>query len=144
MQEGIKKGLLNILQYQDELEIGLKFICFILKHKLFFIEDLEILIKQLYKFHEKFIVEIKSSNEEEILTWLELFSNFCEIFYLIGAAYNDEVLNEYFETGKFIHQFIHIKNEHGKLLFQMILKSCNIICKHYNAISILNKKKKYN
>ena len=41
-----------------------------------------------------------------------------------------------------MHQFIHVKNEYGKLLFQMILKSCNIICKHYNAISIINKKKK--
>ena len=41
---------------------------------------------------------------------------------MIGANYNDQVVEEYFETGEFKHPFIHFKSEHGKLLLKMILK----------------------
>ncbi len=56
---------------------------------------------------------------------------------MIGANYNDQVIEEYFETLEFKHHFIHFKSEHGKLV-KKILKSCIIVSFHYNWYSIDN------
>ena len=131
MEIGIQKNLLNVLEFQDELEIGLKFICFILKKMLLSLKDLKELIKILYGIHEKFITGIKFTDLDIISTWLDLFNAFAEIFYMIAASYNDLVVEDYLKTGRFDNSFIHCKSEHGSLLYKMIVKSCLIVTKHY-------------
>ena len=143
LEYGFEKNLINLLEYPEEFNFSLKFICFVLKQKLLLIDDLEKLIKQMYNIFKKFYNSIlKFNNEELIDICLNAFISFIEIFYIIGVDYNDQVIEEYFDTGKYNHSFIHVKSHHGKLLFQMVLKASILISRHYNIISNVNDTKK--
>ena len=139
IEYGLDKNLINLLEFTEEFNISLKFITFVLKHKLLLINDLEKLIKHLYNIFTKYYNSIlKFNNEELIDICLDSFNTFTEIFYIIAVDYNDQVIEEFLDTKKFKHCFIHVKCQHGKLLFQMILKSSILISKHYNIISNVN------
>ena len=130
MEIGIQNDLLNVLEFQDELEIGLKFICFILKRMLLNLKDLEKLIKFLYNIHDRFISGIKFDNIDTISTWLDIFNAFTEILFMVSVNYNDLVIEEYLNNNK-SNSFLHTKSESGQLLFKMIIKSCVVVNKHY-------------
>ena len=138
---GLKKNIFNFINFQDELEMGLRVIGFALKRKLFNIEDLEILIKLINNFYECVLDSIPINEETEKI-WLGLFSSLSDIFLMIGIDYNDQVVEEYFDKGKFNHNFIHVLSQHGQILFQMILKSHFAVVQHYQMISN-EKKRKY-
>ena len=124
--------MLNVIEFQDEIEIGLKFICFILKRMLLNLKDLEKLIKFLYNIHDRFISGIKFDNIDTISTWLDIFNAFTEILFMVSVNYNDLVIEEYLNNNK-SNSFLHTKSESGQLLFKMIID-----IEHYLKIRILN------
>ena len=143
LEYGFEKNLINLLEYPEEFNFSLKFICFVLKQKLLLIDDLEKLIKQMYNIFKKFYNSIlKFNNEELIDICLNAFISFIEIFYIIGVDYNDQVIEEYFDTGKYNHSFIHVKSHHGKLLFNpsiaigfSLFIFCSSLCENPEMIS---------
>ena len=98
----------QIINFQDELEMGIRVIGFALKRKLFNINDLELLIKLINNFYECVLDSIPINEETEKI-WLGLFSSLSDIFLMIGIDYNDQVVEEYFEKGKF-YQMIKKEN----------------------------------
>ena len=133
MIKGLEKQIFNIITFQDELQMGLRLICFALKRKLFNMEDLEKLIKLINDFNDNLFNSIPFNEDTEKI-WLGAFSCLSEIFLMIGIDYNDQVIEEYFDKGKFEHNFIHVLSEHGQILFQMILKAHFAVVKHYQII----------
>ena len=138
---GLKKKIFSFINFQDELEMGIRVIGFALKRKLFNINDLELLIKLINNFYECVLDSIPINEETEKI-WLGLFSSLSDIFLMIGIDYNDQVVEEYFEKGKFYHNFIHVLSQHGQILFQMILKAHFAVVQHYQILSN-DKKRKY-
>ena len=129
-----------IEENQDEFEIGLKYLCFMLKRMIFTKGDIIKLINSLYKFHSKFF-EYINSEKNNIYSLLDIFMGLAEIFYMITVSYNDIIVSEYLEATKEekveieeITDFIHTKSDYGSLLFKMVLKSCDIMKKHYLLI----------
>lgn len=145
MEIGFQKNILNIMEFQDELEIGLQYIAFLIKRMLFSKNQLEQLIKSLYPVYERFIFGINLKDENVFSTWVDIFKAFCEVFYLIAVNYNDLIIEEYLDKNlqkkskedKFNLHFIHYQSEYGELLFKMIVKSCIVLAKHFELIDEL-------
>ena len=132
----------NIEENQDEFEIGLKYLCFMMKHTLFNKKELIKLIFTLHKFHSKFLDYI-NSEKNNIYSLLDIFTGLAELFFMITICYNDLTVEEHLQTLntdtseddlESVDDFIHSKSEHGNLLFKMVLKSCDILTKHYLLI----------
>ena len=140
MIKGLNKNLFNIINFQDEIEMGLRLICFVLKRKLFNMKDLEILIKLINDCNQLLFSSIPFNEDTEKI-WLGSFSCLSEIFLMIGIDYNDQVIEEYFEKGKFEHNFIHVLSQHGQILYQMILKAHFAVVQHYQIIANDKKRK---
>lgn len=136
------KGMnyIKVEENQDEFEIGLKFLCFMMKRLLFDKNDLVLLIKSLDVFHKAFY-EYILSEKNNIYSLLEIFNCVVELCYMICVNYNDLVVEKYlnekgeksFNRNK-IGKFIHEDSEEGEILFRMIVKNCSIITKHYNLL----------
>ena len=121
---------LNIEKNQDEFEIGLKYICFLLKRMAFSNKEFDRLIQSLFSFYEKFF-EYLTGDKSNIYGLLSIFNTLAEIFYLICVQYNDNVVFNYIEKKDKLEGFIHTKSESGNMLFKMVLKSCDMLKKHY-------------
>ena len=78
---------LNIEKNQDEFEIGLKYICFLLKRMAFSNKEFDRLIQSLFSFYEKFF-EYLTGDKSNIYGLLSIFNTLAEIFYLICVQYN--------------------------------------------------------
>ena len=133
---------INLDKIAYEFEVGLKYICFILKKMLFTKIELIKLVHHLFIFFNKFYDYIKSKNPKiELL--LNIFQGIAEIIFMISITYNDYAVMEYLykykntisiEDIKSIDDFIHIKSLCGSALFQIILKSCDIIRNYYERL----------
>lgn len=138
MTKGMK--FIKVEENQDEFEIGLKFLCFMMKRFLFDIKDLILLIKSLDHFHSEFYLYIMSE-KNNIYCLIEIFNCLVELFYMICVNYNDLIIEKYLnEKGEKsfnkneIGNFIHLNSEYGEMLFRMVLKNCSIITKHFNIL----------
>ena len=141
LSELMTKGMnyLNIEENQDEFEIGLKFICFILKHILLSKEELNALVSSINiffnKFYERFI-----NDKSQIYVELNIFSALAEILLEITITYNDLVLDQYFTEEKST-SFIH-KNQSegvdntssGEMIFEMLIRCCDVLKMHYDLL----------
>ena len=134
---------LQIEENQDEFEIVLKFICFILKHILLSKEQLNTLVSSIYiffnKFYEKFI-----KDKSNLYMLLNIFSTLSEIFMEITITYNDLVVDQYFTEEKnspFIHKNHREGEENsscGEMIFEMLLRCCDVLKMHYDLLLINN------
>ena len=131
---------LAIEENQDEFEIGLKYICFILKHILLTKNQLNILVSSIYNFFNKFYEELNNV-KSKIYLLINVFSTLAEIFMEITVTYNDLVVDEYF-TENTISSFIH-KNHRteyennicaGEMIFEMLIKCCDVLKMHYDLL----------
>ena len=134
---------LNIEENEEVFEIGLKFICFMIKKMIFTKEDLIKLINSLYSFYEKFFNHF-NSKKSNIFLLIDLFSGLSELFLMISVNYNDMVTMDYldkYESTTNINKielkddFIHVRSEHGNKLFEMIMKSSKLLRKHYDLLN---------
>ena len=146
---------ISIEENEEDFEICLKIICFWIKKMLFTKEDLITLINSMYIFFNKFISHI-NSGKGNIFLLIDLFSGISELFLMISVAYNDIVVMDYLDKYKDVSNinsielkddFIHVTSEHGSKLFEMIMKSCSLIKKHFDLLNrneeiIMNKEKK--
>ena len=141
MSEGI--NLLNIEENEEVFEIGLKFICFMVKKMIFTKDDLIKLINSLYIFFEKFFNHF-NSRKSNIYLLIDLFSGLSELFLMISVTYNDLVVINYldnYENTSNINKielkddFIHVSSEHGNKLFEMVMKCCELLKKHYELLN---------
>jgi hypothetical protein len=89
----ISQGMnyLSIEENQDEFEIGLKIICFMLKRLMLDKDNLIVLIDSLYHFHEKFYEYIMSS-KKNIYSLIDIFNGIIEICFMISITYNDLII----------------------------------------------------
>ena len=113
-----------------------------IKRMIFTKEDLIQLIYSLNKFYSKFN-EYITSDKNNIYSLLDMFMGLAEIFFMITVSYNDIIIINYLDENKKqneknsikeIKDFIHVNSDYGNLLFKMVLKSCDILKKHYNLI----------
>jgi hypothetical protein len=134
---------LSIEEYSEEFEIGLKILCFMMKKMLFTKEDLIKLIDSLYIFFEKFFNHINSV-KCNVFFLIEIFSGLSELFLMISVNYNDIVVMNYldkYEKASNINSielkedFIHQSSEHGNKLFEMIMKSSELLKRHYDLLN---------
>ena len=141
MSEGM--DVLNIEENEEVFEIVLKFICFMVKKMFFTKEDLINLINSLYIFFGKFFTHFNSKNCN-IFLLIDLFSGLSELFLMISINYNDMVVTDYldkYEATSNINKielkddFIHVSSEHGNKLFEMIMKCCKLLRKHYELLN---------
>ena len=131
---------LNIEENQDEFEIGLKFICFILKHMLLNKIQLNTLVTNLYDFFNRFY-ETLVDDRSNIYLLINVFSTLVEIFMEITVTYNDMVIDEYF-TENNIKSFTHKNNRDedennispGAMIFEMLIKCCDVLKMHYDLL----------
>jgi hypothetical protein len=131
---------LNIEENQDEFEIGLKFICFILKHMLLNKIQLNTLVTNLYDFFNRFY-ETLVDDRSNIYLLINVFSTLVEIFMEITVTYNDLVVDEYFTEDKiksFIHKNHRDEDENnicsGEMIFEMLIKCCDVLKMHYDFL----------
>ena len=140
MEIGVK--YLDLENHANEFEIGLKYICFILKRLMFTKIELIKLVHHLFIFFNMFYDYFinKSRNKNKLLN---IFNGLTEIVFLISVSYNDIVVMDYLNKYKKytiidrikpLDDFIHVKSMCGAALYQMILKSCDILGKHYELI----------
>ena len=131
---------LAIEENQDEFEIGLKYICFILKHMLLSKNQLNTLVSSIHAFFKKFYENL-IDDKSKIYYLINIFSTLAEIFMEITVTYNDLVVDEYF-TENNIKSFIH-KNHRdedennicsGEMIFDMLIKCCDILKMHYDLL----------
>ena len=151
----VLKGLCNLItngmnyvsveENQDEFEIGLKLITFMLKRMIFDKNDIILLIDSIYDFHSNFYHYIMSENNN-IYSLIDIFNAIIELCFIISIYYNDLIIEEFLNSKKFdkIGQFIHNKNEHSNKLLTILLKNCDLFSKHYNILVMphLDKKNK--
>ena len=125
-----------------ELEVGLKYLCFILKKMLFTKVELIKFTHLFIMFFNKFYNYIKNKNPN-IYLLLNIFEGIAEIVFMISISYNDLIVMDYLNKYKNetsieninpIDDFIHIKGMVGSSMFQIIIKSCDILKDHYNRI----------
>ena len=132
MIKGMK--LISIEENQDEFEIGLKLICFLIKRLIFNREDLIILINSFEIFHSEFY-EYITNEKNNIYSLINIFNLIVKICYMIGALYNDVVIEEFLNSDEEeVGKFIHSKSDYSCKLLSMILKNCNLISKHYKIL----------
>lgn len=125
---------LPIEENQDEFEIGLKYLCFLLKRMIFNNEELDRLIQSLFLFYGKFF-DYLNKERANIYSLLGILNTTSEIYFLIAVNYNDNIVYDFIELKtKNIEGFIHSKSESKSLLFKMVLKSCDILKKHYSLL----------
>ena len=126
---------ISIEENQDEFEIGLKILCFMLKKLMFNKDDLILLIDSLYGFHEKFY-EYMMTKKNNIYALIDIFNAIIEICFMIAVNYNDVVIEENLENIKsnFPDIFINKTTNHSKKLLTIIFKNCDIITKHYDLL----------
>ena len=140
LEIGVKYLVLE--NHANEFEIGLKYLCFILKKIMFTKDELIILVHHLFIFFNRFYDYFinKSRNKNKLLN---IFNGLAEIIFLISVSYNDIVVMDYLTKYKKyttidgikpLDDFIHVKSMCGNSLYQMILKSCDILRKHYELI----------
>ena len=134
---------INIEENEEDFEICLKIICFWIKKMLFTKEDLIKLINSIYIFFNKFIERIESG-KGNIYLLIDLFSGLSELFLMISVSYNDIIIMNYLDKYKNIsninklelkEDFIHVTSDHGTKLFEMVMKSCYLIKKHYDLLN---------
>ena len=130
------KGMLyiSVEENQDEFEIGLKLICFMLKHLMFNKEDLISLIDSLAIFHDNFY-EYIIKEKNNIYSLTDIFNGIVEICYMIAINYNDLVIEEYLENPeKEIGKFINVKSEYSVKLLSIVFKNCDLFTRHYRLL----------
>ena len=126
---------ISVEENQDEFEISLKIICFMLKRLMFNKEDLVLLINSLYNFYENFY-EYMMSSKNNIYSLVDIFYGIVEICYMISVYYNDLIIEECLESGSDISskKFIITKSSHSNKLLVIIFKNCDIFSKHYDLL----------
>ena len=126
---------ISIEENQDEFEIGLKILCFMLKKLMFNKDDLILLIDSLYGFYQKFY-DYMMVKKKNIYALIDIFYAIIEICFMITVNYNDLVIEENLENIKsnFPDVFIINTTNHSKKLLIMIFKNCDIIKKHYDLL----------
>ena len=133
----ISQGMnyISIEENQDEFEIGLKIICFMLKRLMFNKDNLIVLIDSLYHFHEKFYEYIMSS-KKNIYSLIDIFNGIIEICFMISVYYNDLIIEENLDINQkeFKEKFIITKSEHSNKLLVIVIKNCDILCKHFDLL----------
>ena len=131
------KGMhfISVEENQDEFEIGLKLICFMLKRLMFSQEDLKLLIDSLAAFHARFF-EYIMKEKNNIYSLIDIFNAIVELIFMIAVNYNDLIIEDYLndKNEKEIGKFIHIRSEHKSKLLSIALKNCDLITKHYNIL----------
>ena len=131
------KGMhfISVEENQDEFEIGLKLICFMLKRLMFSKEDLILLIDSMVTFHSKFYNYIMKE-KNNIYSLIDIFNAIIEICYMISVNYNDIIIEDYLDNKKTkeIGKFIHSKNDHSNKLLSIALKNCDLMTKHYKIL----------
>ena len=150
----ITKGMnyVSIEENQDEFEIGLKLITFMLKRMIFDKNDLILLINSIYDFHANFHKYIMSE-ANNIYSLIDIFNGIIEICYIISVYYNDLIIEEYLDNKNLnqelnlndinnIGKFIHSKSEHSIKLLTILLKNCDLFTKHYHILIKPNLDKK--
>ena len=146
MEVGFKYTNVEKLAY--EFEVGLKYICFILKRMLLTKDKLIQLTHYLINFFTKFYEYYKKKNPK-IEHLLNIFQGIAEIVLMIAVSYNDLVIMDYLtkyknesniEDIKSLDDFIHIKSIAGSALFEIIIKSCDILKRHYERLPKRGKK----
>ena len=126
---------ISVEENQDEFEISLKIICFMLKRLMFNKNDLILLINSLYNFHEKFYEYIMNS-KNNIYSLTDIFYGIVEICYMIAVHYNDLIIEESLDDNRNIlsEKFIITKSSHSNKLLMIIFKNCDIFSKHYDLL----------
>ena len=141
----ITKGMefVSVEENQDEIEIGLKLIKFLLKRMIFDKNDIILLIDSIYDFHSNFYKYIMSEINN-IYSLIDIFNSIVEICFIISIYYNDLVIEEYLNSKKInkISKFIHSKNEHSNKLLTILLKNCDLFSKHFHILIKPNLDKK--
>ena len=131
------KGMnfISVEENQDEFEIGLKLLCFMLKRLMFSEEDLKKLIDSLDSFHSHFY-EYIMKEKNNIYSLIDIFNAIIEICYMVTVNYNDLIIEKYVNNKKEkeIGKFIHAKNEHSNKLLSIALKNCDLMTKHYKIL----------
>ena len=79
---------ISIEENQDEFEIGLKILCFMLKKLMFNKDDLILLIDSLYGFYQKFY-DYMMVKKKNIYALIDIFYAKIEICFMITVNYND-------------------------------------------------------
>ena len=92
LEIGVKYLVLE--NHANEFEIGLKYLCFILKKIMFTKDELIILVHHLFIFFNRFYDYFinKSRNKNKLLN---IFNGLAEIIFLISVSYNDIVVMDY-------------------------------------------------
>ena len=134
---------MSIEENEEDFEICLKIICFWVKKMLFTKEDLIKLINSIYIFFNKFTNHI-NSGKGNIFLLIDLFSGLSELFLMMSVVYNDIIVMDYLDKYENISNinsielkddFIHVTSNHGTKLFEMIMKSCELVKKHYDLLN---------
>lgn len=134
----------SLISFREEIEIFLKFVCFLLKKHIFSMNQLKELIDNLEVIHSKIILHMNFKNEMFVKSWIGLFCFFSEIFFFIAVIYNDLVIEEYLSQKEYEEKvmegnFIHSDSNYGQKLLRMIMKSNSIVCKHYKMLTTKNR-----
>ena len=133
----IAKGMnyVSVEENQDEFEIGLKLIAFMLKRMIFDKNDIILLIDSIYDFHCYFYHYIMSE-KNNIYSLIDIFNAIIEICFIISVYYNDLIIEEYLNQKKpeKIGKFIQYKNEHSNKLLTILLKNCDLFTKHFKLL----------
>ena len=90
---------ISIEENQDEFEIGLKILCFMLKKLMFDKNDLILLIDSLYGFYQTFY-DYMMAKKTNIYALIDIFYAIIEICFMITVNYNDLVIEENLEDIK--------------------------------------------
>ena len=134
---------LNIEEYSEDFEIGLKILCFMIKKMLFTKEDLIKLIDSLYIFFNKFFNYV-NSEKSNIFLIVDLFSGLSELFLMISVNYNDMIVMNYLDKYENItninsielsEDFMHVSSDHGNKLFEMVMKTNEFLKRHYDLLN---------
>ena len=131
LYEGIP--ILKTEQCYVEIENTIKYILTFLKHMKFNNEEIKKIIISIYPVFDNFYNSI-SNEKNNLYNYLGIYKAFAELFLEISVNYNDNIIRDYLDKDKKINNFIHKKNEEGDLLFRMIIKSTEILKKHYDLL----------
>ena len=135
--------IINIEENSEDFDIGLKLICFMIKKMVFTKNDLINLINSLYIFFNKFFDSI-ISKKSNVFLLLDLFCCMAELFLMISVNYNDLVVMDYLDTYQntlnikkieLNNDFLHVSSDHGNKLLKMIMKSCELLKRHYDLLN---------
>ena len=135
---------INIEEYSEDFDIGLKLICFMIKKLIFTKEDLIKLINSLFIFFNQ-LYNHSMSRKSNKFVLLDLFCCFSELFLMISVNYNDIIVMDYLDSHKDVlkidkinlnDDFIHVSSEHGNNLLKMITKFCDLLKNHYDLLNI--------